>query len=226
MLTDKFKIIENHTDNIKISLDNIDNFFINYIYSDIKIISHDYLQQLIWFTRNDDIKYLLYKKTICHIKNFVIEKKNNIRILIRKNAYDIINLNKLIKAYFNKIKYINNVLKFNSTNTSEKVVCPLENEQYILFNFIKVCILYLTEYIIFDPIISDFIENNIVKFIKSSHIKILIDTLLNYVIFDNHNLYISFVKKIGLIFFMDNLVGKDKFLIFVRQNKRNYVITI
>jgi hypothetical protein len=109
-------------------------------------------------------------------------------------------LNKLIKLYFTKVIYINNILKFESENTSEQVICPLENDQNILSNFIKVCILYLTEYIIFDPIIENFIENNIINFVKSSHIKILIDTLSDYVLFDNYCLYKSFIKKIGLIF--------------------------
>ena len=86
-LYDKFKIIENHIQNedkTKI-ISKIENYFENILISDNHVLVSDYLNQVVWFNyiKSDDFSSLNI-----HIKNYLIERRNNMRLFIKKDGFE------------------------------------------------------------------------------------------------------------------------------------------
>lgn len=141
---DKFNIIENHTiKNINVK-SKVENYFENYINSDIKIISPDYINQMLWFNKNEyDIDDI--------IKKHLINCRNNIRRFINKDCFTLESLNKLISNFIIKLEYINNIIK-------------LDNNLII-----KKGIDHLISLIISDSFVVLFIEEKIIDFNTNYH---------------------------------------------------------
>ena len=222
-INDKFNIIENHTA-INNNVEQLTHFFYQYINYNKKTLSDDYINQLLWFISDDNIKKIVCIDIIYIIKTYLINTRNNIRSLINKNKYTMISLNKIIKNILDKILYINNILRFNIKNLNNnslqqnyQILDELYNTnseffiknsdqinenklEYILQNFIKICNLYLSEFIISDNIILVFIENEIIKFSinNNSEIKKFTNLIKDLDVYDN-TLYDTIIQKISII---------------------------
>ena len=117
-LLDKNNIIENNIllDNNKIIIDKIDNYFENYINSDIKSSIIEYINKLIYFKNNfnNDIFEKINENLEIKIKDYLIQRRNSIRLLIKKNNYNFNNYNKFIDDFIIKITYIDDIFKINN----------------------------------------------------------------------------------------------------------------
>jgi hypothetical protein len=154
-LIDKYNIIENHViDKNKVST-KLENYFENYLESDIKVFIPDYINQIIYFERdNINIDFLGNQ-----IEKLLIQRRNNIRNLIKKENFELSGLNKFIKLFIKKLEYINNL--FNKSNI---VVTSIDN---------------LSKLIISDSIIMMFIEQEIITFDDKNYTHI--ETLINLI---------------------------------------------
>ena len=143
-LNDKFRIIENHInkDDKKQLYDRVENYFENYLNSDIKILIPDYINQIIWFEGINLENFTINIDS--HIKNYLISRRNNMRSFIKKDNFDLNSLNKFIKNFISKLEYLNSIIK-----SSENKV-------------IKEGIKQLTNLIISDSFILIFIEEEII----------------------------------------------------------------
>ena len=127
-------IINNNIDNNDIN-NIIINYLENYLNLGIKIIIPSFIDEYLWFinTNNksliEDIKIL--------ITNYIIQKRNNMRQLIKTNNFNITGLNILLNDNINKINYINNIFYNNIYNYGIDQIVSLILTDNIL-------ILYLT----------------------------------------------------------------------------------
>jgi len=183
-LNDKFGIIENHIqkDDKKKLHDRIENYFENYLNSDIRILIPDYVNQIIWFeginlenfTINIDLQ----------IKNYLISRRNNMRSLIKKDNFNVSGLNKFIKNFISKLEYLNSIIK--------------SSEDKIVIEGLK----QLTNLIISDSIILLFIEEQIITFDTSIQLDIeyLLTLTKGLNKYDNSETYNQMLKIISNIF--------------------------
>jgi hypothetical protein len=186
-LNDKFRIIENHIlINDKKNLhDQIENYFENYLNSDIKILIPDYVNQIIWFEGINLENFTINIDS--HIKNYLISRRNNMRSLIKKDIFNISNLNKFIKNFISKLEYLNSIIK----SLEDKVI--------------KEGIKQLTNLIISDSIILLFIEEQIITFnisvqLDVEYLLLLTKSLKKY---DNQETYQQMIK------IMSNILKKQ-----------------
>jgi hypothetical protein len=183
-LTDKFGIIENHIkqDDKKKLTGKIENYFENYLSSDIKVLIPDYVNQVIWF---EGINFDNFSINIdSHIKNYLISRRNNMRSYIKKDSFDLKGLNKFLKNFISKLEYLNNIIK----STDDKVI--------------KEGLKQLTNLIISDSIILLFIEEQIVMFNSDvrSDIEILIKLTKSLGKYDNNETHQWMLKTTSNIF--------------------------
>ena len=146
-LHDKYGIIENHLINLDVQ-DNtsiLENYFENYLYSDIKILAPSYIDQSIYFNKINIPDLIVNIQSL--IKDSLIQRRNNIRSFIKKERFELSDLIKLLKGFIIKIKYIKNIIGVNSL--------ILENS-----------ILQLNNIIISDSLILIFIEDQVISFNK------------------------------------------------------------
>jgi hypothetical protein len=183
-LNDKFRIIENHInkDDKKQLYDRVENYFENYLNSDIKILIPDYINQIIWFEGINLENFTINIDS--HIKNYLISRRNNMRSFIKKDNFDLNSLNKFIKNFISKLEYLNSIIK-----SSENKV-------------IKEGIKQLTNLIISDSFILIFIEEEIITF--NITVQFDIETLLlltkNLSKYDNQESYQKMLKIMSNIF--------------------------
>jgi hypothetical protein len=142
-ILDKFSIIENHvtksnTDCIK----KLENYFDNYINTHTKVIIPDYIKQLVWFNKFD-IK-IIYESVKSILQNFLMQRRANIRISIKKDSFTLTSLNVFINNFLDKLEYLNHIL-----NNSDIVNFGIDQ---------------LSNIIVFDSIIVIFIEKEIIDF--------------------------------------------------------------
>ena len=183
-LNDKFGIIENHTkteDKKKLTI-RIENYFENYLSSDIKVLIPDYVNQVIWF---EGINFDNFTINIdSHIKNYLISRRNNMRSFIKKDSFDLKSLNKFLKTFISKLEYLNNIIK----SSDDKVI--------------KEGLKQLTNLIISDSFILLFIEEQIITF--DLDVKSDIETLLRLTKglgkYDNNETYQKMLKTMSNIF--------------------------
>jgi hypothetical protein len=183
-LTDKFGIIENHIkqDDKKKLTGKIENYFENYLSSDIKVLIPDYVNQVIWF---EGINFDNFSINIdSHIKNYLISRRNNMRSYIKKDSFDLKGLNKFLKNFISKLEYLNNIIK----STDDKVI--------------KEGLKQLTNLIISDSIILLFIEEQIVMFNSDvrSDIEILLKLTKSLGKYDNNETHQWMLKTTSNIF--------------------------
>ena len=183
-LTDKFGIIENHikNDDKKKLTARIENYFENYLSSDIKVLIPDYVNQVIWF---EEINFDNFTINIdSHIKNYLISRRNNMRSFIKKDSFDLKGLNKFLKNFISKLEYLNNIIK----SSDDKVI--------------KEGLKQLTNLIISDSFILLFIEEQIITFNPDvqSDIEILLTLTKSLGKYDNNETYQKMLKTMSNIF--------------------------
>jgi hypothetical protein len=206
-LIDKNNIIENLTNNdSKCTIINkINNYFDNYLNRNNKIIIFELINQFIYFQNNccqipNNNKDLLSTEIVNNlndlIKNFLIDRRNSIRILIKKNNYNFYNLNKFIKEFLIKIDYINDILKLKYLDDSHTLNNTLSGESLKINNITNFSIEYLSQFIISDSIILLFIENQIILFSKNNNkeIEIFFSLIKKICYYDNKKLYNYIIK--------------------------------
>lgn len=161
-LCDIYNMIENHCyEEIKSSV--IENYIENYLNSDMKIIFQGYLEQAIYFN-----KILITKDELSNlIKNYVIQRKNNIKSFIKKGMFELKNLTKFLKDTVIKIKFLEDTIKDAEINLMEIMITQIDN---IIFSD-SIILLYIEEQLMtfnydFKELL-EFIKNNNIKIIKS-----------------------------------------------------------
>jgi len=169
---------------IESNLSDIELFIENYFYNSIKIFVPDYFNQLILLDNNNSIN--IYKNII---NKYLIEKKNFIRLCIKKNNYKLIDFNNFLEIFIDKLIYINNFIKSN-----------------IFVNEISI---ELYENIISDNIIFIILENNLIKLdysIKKNINKLfdLVKKINNF----NQTILNNFTKYLGNIYLKNMLTDK------------------
>lgn len=108
---DKFEIIENHlkSEDKKNILIKIENYFENFMSSDIKVLVSDYINQFIWF---EGINIENFSINIdSQLKNYLIQRRNTMRTFIKKENFELSHLNKFLKKFISKLEYLNNIIK-------------------------------------------------------------------------------------------------------------------
>ena len=183
-LHDKFGIIENHLANEdkKKVASKIENYFENLLNSDIRVLIPDYINQVIWFEGINADDFSINMDV--HIKNYLIQRRNNMRTFIKKENFEFSSLNKFLKNFIAKLEYLNTMMK----SQENKVV--------------KEGIRQLTNLIISDSLIMLFIEEQVILFDKS--LKTEIETLLNLTKalgkYDSNETFTKMLKTIGNVF--------------------------
>ena len=124
---DIFKIIENHleTEDKKKIISKIENYFENYLNSNIKIIVSDYINQVVWFEEIDLEKFSINIEI--YIKNYLIQHRNNIRTFIKKEHFELNHLNKFLKKFISKLEYLNNIIKSSNDKIIKEGIKQLIN---------------------------------------------------------------------------------------------------
>ncbi len=183
-LSDKFNIIENHIqfDDSKKIVNKIENYFENLLNSDIKILVSDYVNQVVWFEGINIENFTINIDS--HIKNFLIQRRNNMRLNIKKENFELGGLNKFIKNFITKLEYLNNIIKSNDNQV------------------VKEGIRQLTNLIISDSFIVLFIEEQIISLnndIKSD-VELLLTLVKDLSKYDEQETFNKFLKTLGNIF--------------------------
>lgn len=175
-LYDKYGIIENHLISLDIGTNTgiIENYFENYLYSDLKILAPSYIDQSIYFNKINISNLIVNIQSL--IKDSLIQRRNNIRSFIKKERFGLCDLTKFLKDFINKIKYIKNITSVNSL---------------ILENSIQ----QLNNIIISDSLIQLFIEDQVISFNKD--IKDLLQFIKKLSLICNNDIYIKMIKLIG-----------------------------
>lgn len=204
-LYDKYGIIENHlvTEDIKTVTSKIENYFENYICSDVKVLIPDYIDQSIYFNK---INIEELKTNIqSFIKDYLIQRRNNIRNFIKKELLELSDITKFLKNFISKIQYISNLFK---TNTE---LLSISNSM-------------LNNIIISDSIILIFIEEQVISFNKD-----IKELLLFIKTFDSlclNDMYIKMIKLFGSIY-KKKIINNDELPIPInlrRMQKLNNTI--
>lgn len=185
-LIDKFRIIEDHIGlkETKYLEDKVENYFENLINLDFKLLSSDYINQIIWFDKIN--KSNLASNVSSQIKKYLTQRRNNIRALIKKQNFELIGLNKFLKSFMCKLEYINNIIKNNDI-------------------IIKEGISNLASLIISDSIILLFIEEELILFDKDKkqqfeYLIIFCKKLSKY---DSYDIFNKLLRTFGNMFNKD-----------------------
>mgnify|MGYP001492448489 CR=1 FL=1 len=193
-LYDKFGIIENHLANEdkKKVASKLENYFENLLNSDIRVLIPDYINQVIWFEGVNADDFTINMDV--HIKNYLIQRRNNMRTFIKKENFEFSSLNKFLKNFIAKLEYLNTMMR----SQENKVV--------------KEGIRQLTNLIISDSLIMLFVEEQVITFDKS--LKSEIETLLSLTKtlgkYDSNETFIKMLKTIGNVF-KKHLVNMEEY---------------
>lgn len=204
-LHDKYGIIENHlvNEDIKTVTGKIENYFENYICSDIKVLIPEYIDQSIYFNKIniEELKVNIQS----FIKDYLIQRRNNIRNFIKKELLGLSDITKFLKNFISKVQSISNLFKTDMT--------LLQNSNSMLNNFI-----------ISDSIILFFIEEQVISFNKDIKELLLFIKSLDNLCFDD--MYIKIIRLFGSIY-KKKFIGNDELPIpinFRRMQKLNNTI--
>lgn len=181
---DKFRIIENHIklEDNKIIINKIDNYLENFLISDMKVLISDYVNQVVWFEKINIENY--YVNIDSYLKNYLIQRRNNMRIFIKKGNFELSHLNKFLKNFISKLQYLNNIIKLSD----DKII--------------KEGIKQLTNLIISDSFILLFIEEQIAPLDKElvNEIHILIIHIKQLSKYDNFETFNKIIMTFANIF--------------------------
>ena len=130
---DKFNVINKLSDNEINYLSLIKNYLENYFESNINIYHPDYINQLIWNKKinSDDINKIFDEM----IANVLIQKRQNIRNLIKKEKFNLCSLNQLINNFNSKILKLKNILSLKTYNMSNNIRSILSDP--IVINYLQ-----------------------------------------------------------------------------------------
>ena len=130
---DKFNVINKLSDNEINYLSLIKNYLENYFESNINIYHPDYINQLIWNKKinSDDINKIFDEM----IANVLIQKRQNIRSLIKKEKFNLCSLNQLINNFNSKILKLKNILSLKTYNMSNNIRSILSDP--IVINYLQ-----------------------------------------------------------------------------------------
>lgn len=218
-LHDKFNVIENHITNEESSdmISKIDNYFENYINSDYNILIQDYLNQYMHFNPINNNLFICNIES--HIKSYLFQTRNNMRLSIKKDTLTLNSLNKFIKKIITKCEYLTNILKssnvitnaikqLNSLVISDSMILMFIEDQCIslnkdIFGDIQIfyeSISYLGKYDNFE------IQNYLLKTIGNGFRKEIINFPVsplseNHIIINNLQLTISYYYKIKTYYY-------------------------
>ena len=177
---------------VSFTIEDVENYFENLLNSDIRVLIPDYINQVIWFEGINADDFTINMDV--HIKNYLIQRRNNMRTFIKKENFEFSNLNKFLKNFIAKLEYLNTMLK----SQENKVV--------------KEGIRQLTNLIISDSLIMLFIEEQVILFDKS--LKTEIETLLKLTKtlgkYDSNETFIKMLKTIGNVF-KKHLVNMEEY---------------
>lgn len=183
-LYDKFGIIENHLnqeDKKNIS-SKIENYFENYLNSDMKVLVSDYINQVVWFNNIEleDISANIDTQ----LKNYLIQRRNGMRIFIKKENFELSSLNKFLKKFISKLEYLNNIIR------------SYDNK------IIKDGIKHLVNLIISDSLILIFIEEQLILLDRNllTEIRTLISTIKQLSKYDNFETFEKIITTFANIF--------------------------
>jgi hypothetical protein len=183
-LHDKFAIIENHInqENKKNITTKIESYFENFLNSDMKVLISDYINQVIWFN-NINLEDI-YINIDSQLKSYLIQRRNGMRVFIKKENFEFSSLNMFLKKFISKLEYLNNILK----SPDNKVM--------------KDGTKHLVNLIISDSLIFIFIEEQIVLLDKSliTEIRTLISTIKQLSKYDNFETYKKIITTFANIF--------------------------
>jgi hypothetical protein len=183
-LVDKFKIIENHSKNEDKEqvLSKVSNYFENLINTEYKTLITDYISMIAWFNHVDKTKSSEIINTM--IKDHLIQRRNNMRSIIKKNNFELSGLNNFLREFITKLEYINNII----TSLDDHII--------------KHGIKELSNLIISDSLIFIFIENELITFNKD--IRTQIETLIKFCKkiskYDNMDTFNKLLKSFGNVF--------------------------
>lgn len=123
---DKFNIIENHIsdDKTKVII-NVETFFDNLIETDTKIMIPDYIKQTVWFNHFNEKD--LTDSVNTKLNNFLIQRRNAIRIKIKKDNFQVSYINEFIKVFCDKLTNINNITKSNNNTIIKNNILQLSD---------------------------------------------------------------------------------------------------
>ena len=187
-IIDKYNIIENHLgleDDKKIESKML-NYFENLINSDYKLLLSDYINQALWFNKIPQCN--LTENIMDQLKNYLIQRRNNMRIIIKKQNFELSGLNKFLKTFINKLETLDIILKKCDELHSSMIINEGINN--------------LSSLIISDSIILMFIEEQIITFDKDmkDNIKTLILICKSLSKYDNMETFNKIIKTFGNIF--------------------------
>jgi hypothetical protein len=197
--TDKFNIIKPLI-NDDINYESlVKNYLENYFESEINIFHPDLLHQILWSKKISSNNFLTiyYQCFDAHI----IQKKQNIRELIKKDKFNLNSLNKIISQLEIKIRRLNLMLLINNEIT-----------------------LYISK-ILFDPILINYLDSEL----ANTDIKEI--ELLCSIFKDTTSEYMWLLKLIGsslknnLVEFNYN-IPKKYCLLYEIKNLTNYIVKI
>jgi hypothetical protein len=157
----------------------IKNYLENYFELNINIYHPDYIYQLIWNNKIsiDEITQLFNDA----ISNVLIQKRQNIRNLIKKNKFNLSSLNQLISNFNSKVIKLENILSLKNNNISNNVrsilsdpllISYLENEfgnldNETVFNIQKLTVILskcsIEDYNWFLKLVGSILRNGIVS---------------------------------------------------------------
>jgi hypothetical protein len=193
-LYDKFGIIENHLANEdkKKVASKVENYFENLLNSDIRVLIPDYINQVIWFEGINADDFTIHMDV--HVKNYLIQRRNNMRTFIKKESFEFSSLNKFLKNFIAKLEYLNTMMK----SQENKVV--------------KEGIRQLTNLIISDSLIMLFIEEQVILFDKNlkGEIETLLTLTKNLGKYDSNETFVKMLKTIGNVF-KKHLVNMEEY---------------
>jgi len=172
---DKFNVMKNDIDNTRNYNSLIKNYIENFIESDINIIHPDYVHQLIW---NKKFSIMEINSIIENLlNNFICQKRQNIRSLIKSDSYSLYSINNVISKYYIKINKLVNLLNLNKN---------VEN-LYSLF----------LDKLLFDPVIINYLEGELVNLDTDtvSEIKKLSEIIK--IMLPEKDTYLWFIKLLG-----------------------------
>lgn len=160
------KILTNKIESI------LKNYFENYLESNIHIYHPDYIYQLVWNNKINNNEYCII--LIDCITNTVIQKRQYIRNIIKKDKFDLSSLYNLILGLNNKIIKLENYINIKIN---------------ISINYLKI--------ILHDQILITFLEKKLCNLDDETINSIKkINNILKIISNDNH---IWFLKLIGLV---------------------------
>jgi len=214
---DKFNIIKPIINNDINFLSMIKNYLENYCESEINIYHPDLLHQIMWNKKilfNDFLN--IFNESI---NNHIIQKKQNIRELIKKDRFNLKSLNQIILQLKFKIEKLNNILLLENniskyinkilsepilinylenelSNTDNETINEIQSLCYIIENS-------YSEYIWFLKLIGSSLKNNL--------------TEINYIIPQEYSLLYKIKNLINYITKINNLY------LFTKNNK-NFIL--